>query len=267
MNIKLYQVDAFTDTLFKGNPAAVCPLEYWPEDDLLQNIAMENNLAETAFYIKMEDHFEIRWFTPSIEVDLCGHAPLATAHVLIKHEGLKEDVIRFISPRSGILNVFKKGDYLTLDFPVDVYKPVEITEKIQAGFSIKIMEAYLGKTDYMLVFKDEDQIRKLEVDLIKVANLEECRGVIVTAPGTKSDFVSRFFAPQSGINEDPVTGSSHTTLTPYWSDKLGKQELTAYQLSQRGGYLKCKNKGKRVEISGKAKTFMVGEIVLESFPE
>jgi PhzF family phenazine biosynthesis protein len=263
MNINIYQVDAFTDKLFSGNPAAVCLLEHWLDDEILQNIAMENNLAETAFYINKQDHFEIRWFTPTIEVDLCGHATLATAHVLINHEGFTEDKIRFISPRSGVLNVFNQGEYLTLDFPADVYKQVQVTEKIQAGFNIKVLEAYLGKTDYMLVFKDEHQIRKLEVDLNLLAKLEKSRGIIVTAPGINSDFVSRFFAPQSGINEDPVTGSAHTTLTPYWSDKFDKQELTAYQLSQRGGYLKCKNMGERVEISGKARTYMIGEIVIE----
>ncbi len=263
MNIKIYQVDAFTDKVFSGNPAAVCPLDFWLPDGLLQNIAMENNLAETAFFIKKQDHFEIRWFTPTMEVDLCGHATLASAHVIINHESHKEDTISFISPRSGILNVFMQGDYLTLDFPADEFNSVEITEKLIACFNIKPLEAYLGKTDYMLVFQDEDQIRNLKVDLDLISELNECRGVIVSSTGHDSDFVSRFFAPQSGINEDPVTGSAHTTLTPYWSDRLGKQELTAYQLSQRVGYLKCKNMGERVEISGKARTFMVGEIILD----
>ena len=263
MNIKIYQVDAFTDKVFSGNPAAVCPLDFWLTDELLQNIAMENNLAETAFYIKMQDHFQIRWFTPTIEVDLCGHATLASAHVIINHEGNKEGTIKFISPRSGLLNVFKHGEYLTLDFPVDLFNPVKLTEELIACFNVKPLEAYLGKTDYMLVFQDEDQIRNLKVDLNLISALDNCRGVIVTSSGFNSDFVSRFFAPQSGINEDPVTGSSHTTLTPYWSDRLGKIELTAYQLSSRKGYLKCKYQGARVEISGKAKTYMTGEIIID----
>lgn len=263
MIIKIYQVDAFADKIFSGNPAAVCPLDFWLPDELLQNIAMENNLAETAFYIKKQDHFEIRWFTPTIEVDLCGHATLASAHVIINHEGYKENTLKFISPHSGILNVFKQGDYLTLDFPVDEFNSVEISKVLKSCFNFKPLEAYLGKTDYMLVFQNEDQIRNLKVDLNLISGLDKCRGVIVTSTGYYSDFVSRFFAPQSGINEDPVTGSSHTTLTPYWSKRLGKIELTAYQLSNRKGYLKCKYIGSRIEISGKAKTYMIGEIVID----
>ncbi|MHA6248040.1 PhzF family phenazine biosynthesis protein [Pontibacter sp. CAU 1760] len=262
MEQRIYQVDAFTDKVFGGNPAAVCPLVNWLPDDLLQQIAAENNLAETAFYVKQDDRYEIRWFTPTVEVDLCGHATLAAAYVLFNHEGMQGDKIRFYSDRSGELIVAKKQQYLALDFPTDIYEAVPLTEELTSGFDLLPIEAYKGKTDYMLVFEQEAQVKNLQPDFAKIAQLP-ARGVIVTAKGEEVDFVSRFFAPQSGINEDPVTGSAHTTLIPYWAAKLGKQQLRAIQLSDRKGYLACKALGDRVEICGKAKLYLVGHIHLE----
>jgi PhzF family phenazine biosynthesis protein len=258
MSIKIYQVDAFTEKVFGGNPAAVCPLKEWLPDATLQSIAMENNLAETAFYVETAGGFHIRWFTPAVEVDLCGHATLGAAHVLFSHENYAGDEVSFDS-RSGILKVTKEDNLLTLDFPVDVYAEMAITPELAAGFNHTPLKAFKGKTDYMLVFENEEQISTMHPDLRAIAQLPG-RGVIVTSKGDTADFVSRFFAPQSGIDEDPVTGSAHTTLTPYWSGVLNKKELSAIQLSPRKGYLKCINEGDRIKISGQAKTYMSGEI-------
>ncbi|MBK5722674.1 PhzF family phenazine biosynthesis protein [Dysgonomonas sp. Marseille-P4677] len=258
---KLYQVDAFTEKLFGGNPAAVCPLNEWLDDNLLQKIAMENNLAETAFYVKRDNRYEIRWFTPNVEVDLCGHATLATAYVLFCHENHKENIIIFHSPRSGELIVSKKADGLTLDFPIDEFCETPISSEITNCFDKKPVEAYKGKTDYMLVYEKETDITDIQPQFGDIAKLK-ARGVIITARGETVDFVSRFFAPQSGIIEDPVTGSAHTTLTPYWAKKLNKTELSAVQLSERKGYLQCKHTEERVEISGQAKLYMKGEIFI-----
>lgn len=262
MKQKIYQIDAFADKVFSGNPAAVCPLTQWLADDLLQKIAMENNLAETAFYVKQGDQYEIRWFTPTVEVDLCGHATLASAYVLFNHEGHNGDTIHFHSPRSGALTVTKNGALLTLNFPTDVFKPIALTEEITGCFDTKPTLAFKGKTDYMLVFDKEEEIRNMTPALDKMAKLA-VRGVIVTAKGDKVDFVSRFFAPQSGINEDPVTGSAYTTLAPYWSRQLGKAALTAIQLSERRGYVQCNYLNDRVEITGEARLYLIGEIFLE----
>lgn len=261
MKQKIYQVDAFADQVFSGNPAAICPLEKWLSDDLMQKIAMENNLAETAFYVKDGDRYQIRWFTPAVEVDLCGHATLAAAYVIFNLENYKEEEINFYSPRSGILTVTKKGDLLTLNFPADIFGPVELTTEMKECFDLQPHQALKGKTDYVLVFDKEDDIRKIIPYLDKISKLKG-RGVIITSKGNEVDFVSRFFAPQSGINEDPVTGSAHTTLTPFWSAQLGKTELTALQLSERMGYLECKYLNDRVEISGKGKLYLSGEIYL-----
>jgi PhzF family phenazine biosynthesis protein len=262
MNLKLYQVDAFTDKLFSGNPAAVCPLDNWLPDDILQNIAMENNLAETAYYVKKGDKYEIRWFTPAIEVDLCGHATLAAAFVLFNFENHLSDKITFQSLKSGILSVGKDGELLTLDFPADIYESVELSPQLVACFNSQPLQAYKGKTDYMLVFEDEEQIKNLQPDFPSISKLK-ARGIIVTAKGSNVDFVSRFFAPQSGVNEDPVTGSAHTTLTPYWSQITGRKELTAVQLSTRKGYLKCTYCDDRIKISGQARIYLKGEINIE----
>jgi PhzF family phenazine biosynthesis protein len=261
MEIKLYQVDAFTDKLFAGNPAAVCPLKTWLPDAVLQNIALENNLAETAFYVNEKDGFRIRWFTPALEVDLCGHATLATAFVLFNKEGYAGHAITFNS-RSGPLTVTKHGDLLTLNFPTDVIKDVPLTADLTAGFNIMPVKALRGKSDFVLVFENEKQIRSLVPDLKVVAKIK-ARGVITTAKGDDVDFVSRFFGPQAGVDEDPVTGSAHTTLTPYWAAVLKKNTLRAVQCSSRGGTLACELKGERVEISGNAKLFMEGSIYLD----
>ncbi len=240
MKLKIYQVDAFTNQVFAGNPAAVCPLDSWQADVLLQNIASENNLAETAFFTKKGDDFHIRWFTPKAEVDLCGHATLATAYVIFGRMGYTGDAISFDS-RSGILTVTKEQDWLTLDF--------RITPK----------EVYKGSTDLMFVFDKTQEVQNAQPDLTAITRLNG-RGIIITTPGSDTDFISRFFAPAVGINEDPVTGSAHTTLTPYWANRWEKNELTARQVSERGGYLKCALKGNRVAISGQAAFYMEGEI-------
>jgi PhzF family phenazine biosynthesis protein len=262
MKQKIYQIDAFAHSVFSGNSAAVCPLDHWLGDALLQKIALENNLAETAFYVKENGQYQIRWFTPAVEVDLCGHATLAAAFVLFNHENHTGDSIQFHSPRSGKLTVTKNEELLTLNFPTDQVDEVALTDEITACFSIKPHAAFKGKTDYLLVFGNEEEIKNVVPDLDKIAKLKG-RGVIVTAKGEKVDFVSRFFAPQSGINEDPVTGSAHTTLTPYWAKQLGKTELTALQLSERRGYLQCTYLNDRVEISGQGKLYLIGEIFVD----
>jgi PhzF family phenazine biosynthesis protein len=259
---KIYQIDAFTDKVFSGNPAAVCPLDKWLSDELLQKIAMENNLAETAFYVKQDNIYQIRWFTPTVEVDLCGHATLAAAFVLFNYENHSDNEVNFYSPRSGNLTVRKQGDDLTLNFPTDVFEQIDLFSELIAGFDIKPMEALKGKTDYMLVFENEGQIKNITPNFEKISKLKG-RGVIVTSKGDHVDFVSRFFAPQSGIDEDPVTGSAHTTLTPYWAKKLDKNELTAIQFSERKGYLRCNYLNDRVEISGQAKLYLIGEIFIQ----
>lgn len=257
--MKIFQVDAFTGRLFSGNPAAVVPLEDWPEDEIMQRIAMENNLAETAFFIQEGDGYHIRWFTPKAEVDLCGHATMATAHVLYNHLGFAGNELNFNS-RSGPLRVFRDGKKYVLDFPADEVDPAEIPDGLLEALGGKEpMFCYMGKTDYMLIYEKQSDIENIKPDFAGLGMIK-ARGVIVTAPGDWVDFVSRFFAPQVGVNEDPVTGSAHTTLIPYWSRQLAKTELIARQLSERGGDLFCKNKGNRVEIGGEAITFLEGNL-------
>lgn len=258
MKTTFYQIDAFTEKVFGGNPAAVCPLQDWLPDDILQNIAQENNLAETAFYVKKDRGYEIRWFTPVCEVDLCGHATIASGHALFNHEGYSGTTIEF-SSRSGILRVTKKEKMLALDFPVDTFESIDPPKDFIKALGASPIEAYRGKTDFMFVYKSQQEIQNMEPDLDMLKKVH-CRGLIVTAKGDFVDFVSRFFAPQVGIPEDPVTGSAHTTLTPYWSKSLKKSELTALQLSKRGGALYCRLIGSRVEIAGYAKTYLIGQI-------
>lgn len=255
----LYQVDAFTDKLFHGNPAGVCILKSWPTERAMQQIAEENNLPETAFILEKKDEVEIRWFTPTTEVDLCGHATLASAHVLFTYYSTPSNLIQFFSPRSGYLEVERKDEWLTLNFPKDNYTKIDTPEVLINAFQKSPIEAYRGKTDFLLIYASQKEIEELNPDLEMIHSVGG-RGVIVSAPGNEVDFVSRFFAPQSGINEDPVTGSAHTTLTPYWSKKTGKGKLTALQLSKRRGELVCELKGQRVLISGKAVTYLIGEI-------
>jgi PhzF family phenazine biosynthesis protein len=259
--MKIFQVDAFTGRLFSGNPAGVVPLGEWPADEVMQSIAMENNLAETAFFVPAAEGYHIRWFTPKVEVDLCGHATLATAHVLFHHLGFNGTVLQFMS-RSGELRVFREGKRYVLDFPADDTDPAEIPEGLLEALGGKEpLFAYQGKTDYMLVYEKQSDIEQMKPDYTRLGAVK-ARGIIVTAPGEWVDFVSRFFGPAVGINEDPVTGSAHTTLTPYWSRQLAKSELTARQLSERGGDLICRNRGNRVEIAGEAVTFSEGEVYL-----
>jgi len=266
--MRLYQLDAFADRLFAGNPAAVCPLDQWLPDETMQRIAAENNLAETAFYVRTDEpnHYHIRWFTPTVEVDLCGHATLATAYVVYFLEDRPDvDEIQFDS-RSGTLKVCRSEDgWLTLDFPVDVIqKPNVQPPALQNSFHERPTIILKGRSDYLLVFERQEQIEALDPDFRELSTVP-ARGIIVTAPGNPDsgiDFVSRFFGPQSGIDEDPVTGSAHTTLVPYWAEKLGKNELTARQLSKRGGYLRCKLHDDRVDITGQVQLYLKGEIVL-----
>lgn len=257
--MKIYTVDAFTDRLFSGNPAAVCPLEQWPDDAFMQSVAFENNLAETAFFVPDGNNYHIRWFTPAVEVDLCGHATLAAAHVLFNHLDYNKNAITFNS-RSGPLAVMKSGSRLTLDFPADALNAVTISARFTRCFSIEPVALYRGKTDYMFVFPSQSDIERIIPDMSAIAALTEARGVIITAPGNGVDFVSRFFAPQSGIDEDPVTGSAHTSLTPYWAEKLNKNKFTCLQLSNRVGKLTCELAGERVKISGEAVTYLIGNI-------
>jgi PhzF family phenazine biosynthesis protein len=227
----------------------------------MQKIAAENNLSETAFFVKRGDEYEIRWFTPRLEVELCGHATLASAYVLFFHEGHRGDLIRFQSTHRGELGVARQGDLLTLDFPADEPEEIQLSDRLLSCFDIRPKQAFQGINDYLLLFDTEEQIRNIVPDFRSIMKLGE-RGLIITARGNESDFVSRFFAPQSGIDEDPVTGSAHTTLAPYWSGITGKTELSAMQLSERGGKLHCVHKGDRVEISGRARLYLTGRIYL-----
>jgi PhzF family phenazine biosynthesis protein len=257
----LYQVDAFAESPFSGNPAAVVILNEWPVADLMQNIAAENNLAETAFILQKNNEFEIRWFTPTVEVELCGHATLASAYVIFNILKWKTDLINFKSLYSGLLKVEKKGDLLILDFPSDNIVETKAPEKLVKGLGPEPRECYKGKTDFLLIFENKAEIEKISPDFQMISDID-CRGIIVSAPGDETDFVSRFFAPMCGINEDPVTGSAHTSLIPYWSKKLGKLKLTAKQISKRKGFLYCEYCGERVKIGGKAILYLSGEILV-----
>ncbi|HEY9123030.1 MAG TPA: PhzF family phenazine biosynthesis protein [Bacteroidales bacterium] len=258
---KIYQVDAFTDKLFAGNPAAVCLFDKWPEDKVMQNIAAENNLAETAFVIFENDQYHIRWFTPTVEVDLCGHATLAAGYIIIQHLKKVQKTIVFQSRYRGQLSVTSDNEMLWLDFPTDTLKTCHFENEIMKGTGFMPVETLKGENDVMAIFQHEDIIKAIKPDFKTISALD-ARGLIVTAPGNKVDFVSRFFAPQSGINEDPVTGSAHTSLTPYWSAKMGKEKLSAQQLSQRGGKLQCINKGSRTLIGGNATLYLEGDIYI-----
>lgn len=262
MIIPIYQVDAFTDRLFSGNPAAVCPLDFWPSDTVLQNIAIENNLSDTAFFKKRDNIFEIRWFTSVAEVELCGHATLATAHVLFNHLNYKGERLVFESVYCGKLEVYKKKEYLTLNFPADKLEPALPPDHLFKSLGLKPLEIWKGKTDYLLYYPSQEDIEEIKPDFDLLRKVET-RGIIVTAPGYEYDFVSRFFAPALGINEDPVTGSAHTSLVPFWAHRLNQLEFEARQLSARGGFLKCKLMGDRVLISGNACTYMIGSITLD----
>ncbi len=261
MRLKVYIVNAFAESTFGGNPAAVVPLREWLTEDLMQKIAMQHNLAETAFIVPQENDYAIRWFTPAVEVALCGHATLASAHVFFNHLNYQKDKITFHS-KSGPLHVSRTDDErLTLDFPADHPKTTEFIAAIGNGLKIQPLEIYKGSTDYMVVLENQTAIENLEPDFRILAQLKS-RGIIATAIGDNADFVSRCFFPQSGIDEDPVTGSAHTLLAPYWSHKLGKKKLSAIQLSKRKGYLECEINNDRVLISGHARTYLEGDIFI-----
>jgi len=261
MKIRQFQVDAFASRVFEGNPAAVCPLERWLGDEVLQSIAQENNLSETAFFVPTEQGYHLRWFTPVTEVDLCGHATLASAHVIFNLLGYPESSISF-ETRSGTLTVERNGELLEMDFPAVPPVPCDLPDRLIDGLGQRPREV-LCVDDYIAVFDSEATIRAITPDFAKLQELD-LRGVIITAAGADVDFVSRFFAPKYGIPEDPVTGSAHCKLAPYWASVLGKQTLTARQVSRRGGDIQCQVSGDRVLLSGRAVTFMEGEIDIGS---
>jgi PhzF family phenazine biosynthesis protein len=259
MKIPLFQIDAFTDILFKGNPAGVCPLESWLDDPTLQAIAAENNVSETAFCVKRTGHYELRWFTPKTEVDLCGHATLASAYVIFNFLDPAARVVRFHT-KSGELSVERRGDLLAMEFPARPGAPCKTPITLIEALGTSPGECFLAR-DYLAVFESEDSVKAITPKMDKLAALDSL-GVIVTARGTRSDFVSRFFAPKVGVPEDPVTGSAHCTLIPYWAAKLGKSKLHALQLSERGGELFCELREDKVSIAGRAVAYLEGTINL-----
>lgn len=263
MILSLYQVDAFADALFSGNPAAVVPLERWLPDEVMQAVAMENNLSETAFFVPRGAAYHIRWFTPAAEVELCGHATLASAHVLFVHLGLGGDSVSFES-RSGPLSVSRDLDLLVLDFPARSPVPCETPQEVLDGLGVEPRETLVA-ANYMAVFSSEEEVASLRPDFRPLSRLGD-RGLIVTAPGSDCDFVSRYFVPSWGIDEDPATGSTHCELTPYWSDRLGRasgEGMTARQLSRRGARFECALRGDRVAIGGRAVTFLTGSFEVD----
>ena len=262
IKLRIFQADAFASELFKGNPAAVVPLDEWLPDETMQKIALENNLSETAFFIPEGDRFHIRWFTPKAEVKLCGHATLASAHVLFNELNFQGEIIAFNS-KSGTLTVRKAGDLLQLDFPADFVRAEPMNAALTKALGIPASATFKGKTDYLLLFDSEEQIRNIKPNF-HLLYQTDARGIMVTAKGNEVDFVSRFFAPGVGVNEDPVTGSAHTCLVPFWAARLNKTELTALQLSERGGQLWCTLSDERVLIAGKAVTYLRGEIEIHT---
>lgn len=259
MKLTIYQADAFTNKVFGGNPAAIVPLEEWLPDSTLQAIALENNLSETAYFVKKDDHFHLRWFTPTIEIELCGHATLASAFILFTELGYSKKRIHF-ETLSGPLYVEKDNDVLAMDFPITYMTAIPFSEKMKKGLGAQYLEIYESDTKLMVVFENESEIKALAPDF-RILN-ELGKNIIVTAKGDNCDFVSRFFAPASGIDEDPVTGSAHTALTPYWAAKLNKKKLEARQVSAREGHLFCEMKGDRVIIKGQSKLYLKGEIFI-----
>ncbi|MFM9845461.1 MAG: PhzF family phenazine biosynthesis protein [Dongiaceae bacterium] len=262
LDVPIYQVDAFAGRLFAGNPAAVCPLEKWLPDNVMQAIAAENNLAETAFFVRIGDDYELRWFTPVVEVDLCGHATLASGYVIMTKLAPQKASTRFHT-RSGILNVTRDGARFALDLPSQPPKPAEMPERFLAALG-KPPKQVLAAVKYMVVYETAEEVAALTPDLAVLKDIDK-DGVIVTAPGAAGgaaacDFVSRYFAPHAGIPEDPVTGSAHCALVPYWAHRLGKTKLHARQISARGGELFCEDQGRRVSLAGSAVLYLEGRI-------
>ncbi len=254
---KIYQVDAFASELFRGNPAAVIPLEAWLPDSVLQNIAIENNLSETAYYVPTEEGFHLRWFTPKFEVELCGHATLATAHVLFEHIGVSQSELKF-QTRVGELIVQRTTNGYQMDFPIDQLKPIEIPEYIPQALGHPVEAVFEGREDLLAIVSQQSVVEALAPDQALLSK-PEARGVIVSAPGDDVDFVSRCFFPRAGVPEDPVTGSAHTTMAAYWHPKLAKKKMQAKKLSARGGDIGIEVDGDRVLLTGQARTFMEGE--------
>jgi PhzF family phenazine biosynthesis protein len=260
MQLPIYQIDAFTDRVFAGNPAAVCPLSEWLPDATMQAIAAENNLSETAYFCREADGYRIRWFTPTVEVDLCGHATLASGFLLLTRFLPAAASVDFAS-RSGPLSVTRNGDLFTLDFPASPPEPAAMPDGVTEALGAAPSESLRAGSRIMAVYEEAAHVRALAPEMAAIARLAP-GGVIATAPGDDHDFVSRYFVPSHGVAEDPVTGSTHTTLTPFWADRLGKDLLRAAQVSERGGELECTLRGDRVGISGKAVLYMEGKITV-----
>ena len=255
--MRQYVVDAFTDEVFRGNQAAVCVMEEWPDERMMKSIARENNFSETAFVVREGDAWRLRWFTPTIEIDLCGHATLATAYALFRFHEPDSETITFRT-MSGELRVTRQDDWLVMDFPAYRLDPVDVTDKMEEALGARPLEAYLDR-DLLLVYDDETVVRNMRPDIALVAELPGM-AACPTAPGAEFDCVSRFFAPNMGIDEDPVTGSAHCMVAPYWANRLGKDEVHAWQASERGGELLCKVRGDRVSVAGKAALYSVCEL-------
>lgn len=260
MKLPIYQADAFADSIFRGNPAAIVPLENWLSDELMQHIAAENNLSETAFFVKQDEVYHLRWFTPKVEVDLCGHATLAAAHILFTELEVTAEQIRF-NTRSGILTVHKSKKGYMMDFPAENMPRVQEPPQLFEALGIPRTPYTYQSDDILVVLGSEQEVASLKPNFSLLKEMD-ARGVIVTAPGNTVDFVSRFFAPRVGVSEDPVTGSAHTKLAPLWAKTLGKNKLVARQISERGGTLELHVKGERVEIYGQAVTYLKGEIYI-----
>ncbi len=258
--MRYYVVDAFTEEVFGGNPAGVCVLDDWIEREKMQKIAAENNLSETAFVVKKGTYYELKWFTPAAEIDLCGHATLGTSYVISHFVDVNVTKMEFHT-KSGILTVERKGDLFEMDLPLRKPDEIDLLKEVEEIIGFEPKGTYLSR-DLVVLLEKEEQVKAVTPDFAKMLELEEGLGFVVTAKGEKVDFVSRFFAPKLGVNEDPVTGSSHSSLIPFWAELLGKDKLTATQLSPRGGILYCENGKDRVKVSGKAVLYMTGELLV-----
>ena len=264
MPVPIYQVDAFTDTAFRGNPAAVCLLERAASAEWMQHVAAEMNLSETAFLVPRADGFDLRWFTPTVEVDLCGHATLASAHVLWETGRLASEATARFHTRSGRLTATRDGDLITLDFPATVPEPADAPDGLAEALGVNPVHVARSRFDYLVEVEDEATVHSLAPDFRSLAEIDVVRGIIVTARGSNgTDFVSRFFAPAAGVDEDPATGSAHCCLAPYWANKLGRNPLDAFQASARGGTLRVEVRGDRVLLSGRAITVLRGELLAD----
>lgn len=258
--MKYYIVDAFANHMFEGNPAGVCMLDKPLDEKTMQNIAMENNLPETAFMVKAGEAYNLRWFTPEMEIDLCGHATLASAFILLNYYEQEKDTITF-NTMSGQLRVVKKGELYEMDFPSRAPEIIEVSKLMERATGARVLEAHQSR-DLLFLLENEEAVRTLKPDFELMKQIQDCFAVIVTAKGDEVDFVSRFFAPGAGIAEDPVTGSAHSTLIPFWAGRLNKNRLVAKQLSKRSGTLYCENAGERVKIAGRAMLYLKGDIMV-----